>query len=141
YQEASIHLWNNFLKGKLRDKTDSYILQGCYFHLKNYIRKVNERSNVISIDARLGEEGEVRLGDVLSQAGVTSDCRENLHNKFLAEGILNNGFDGREKKLLSYFAEGLTTRMIGKRMGMSHVGVVKLMQKVRIKSRKHLDKI
>lgn len=42
YQEATIHLWSNFLKGKLSDKTDSYILQGCYFHLKNYIRKVND---------------------------------------------------------------------------------------------------
>lgn len=141
YQEASVHLWSNFLKGTLSDKTDSYILQGCYFHLKNYIRKVNERSNIISIDAALSTNEEATVEDVLGQYWSSPDCREELHNKFLAQSIQNNGFSPREKSLLVYFSQGLTTRDIGKRMGISHVSVVKLMQKVRVKARKHLDKI
>lgn len=141
YQEATIHLWSDFLKGKLSDKTDSYILQGCYFHLKNYIRKVNERSNIISIDAALSANGEATVEDILGKYWACPDCREELHNKFLAQSIRDNGFNPREKRLLTYFSRGLTTRDIGKRLGISHVSVVKIMQKIRDNSQKHLDKI
>ena len=141
YQEATIHLWNNFLKGTIRDKTDSYILQGCYFHLKNYIRKVNERPNIISIDAALNRDEESTVEDILGQYWACPDCREQLHNKFLAQSIQNNGSNPRERILLTYISQGLTTRDIGKRMGISHVSVVKLMRKARVKARKHLDNI
>lgn len=141
YQEATIHLWSNFLQGKLSDKTDSYILQGCYFHLKNYIRKVNERPNIVSMDAALNIDENTTVGDMLGEYWATEDCREELHNNFLAQSILNNGFKPKEKMLLRYFSQGLTTRDIGKRMGVSHVSVVKMLQKVRIKSQKYLDKI
>jgi len=141
YQEASIHLWSNFLKGKLSDKTDSYILQGCYFHLRNYIRKVNEHSNIISIDASLNTNDEATVEDLLGRYWSSPDCRQDLHNKFLAQSIRGNGFNPKEKRLIDYFSQGLTTRDIGKRMGISHVSVVKLMQKIRVKAQKHLDKI
>ena len=140
YQEATIHLWGNFIKGKLNDKTDSYILQGCYFHLKNYIRKINEHSNIVSIDAVLSSNEDATMEDVLGEFWASDDCREDLHNKFLAESIRNNGFNPREKRLLAYFSQGLTTRDIGKRMSISHVAVVKMMHKIRVKAWKHLDK-
>ena len=140
YQEAIVHLWTNFLRGKLCNKTDSYILQGCYFHLKNYIRKINERSNVISIDASLSLNEESTIEDILGKYWSCDDCRDELHNKFLAESIRNNGFNPKEKRLLEYFGQGMTTRDIGKKLGVSHVSVVKLMRKIRIKARKHLDK-
>jgi len=141
YQEASVHLWSNFLKGKLSDKTDSYILQGCYFHLRNYIRKVNEHSNIISIDASLNVNDEATVEDVLGKYWSCPDCREQLHSKLLVQSIRGNGFNPKEKRLLDYFSQGLTTRDIGKRMGISHVSVVKLMRKIRAKAQKHLDKI
>ncbi|MDD5120950.1 MAG: sigma-70 family RNA polymerase sigma factor [Candidatus Omnitrophica bacterium] len=141
YQEATVHLWTNFLRGKLCDKTDSYILQGCYFHLKNYIRKINERSNIISIDAALSLNEESTIEDILGKYWSCDDCRDELHNKFLTESIRNNGFNPREKKLFEYLGQGMTTRSIGKRLGISHVSVVKLMRKIRVKARKHLDKI
>ncbi len=140
YQEAIIHLWGNFLKGKLSDKTDSYILQGCYFHLKNYIRKVNERSNIVSIDAALGMDDNTTMENVLGEYWSCGDCREDLHNKLLAQSIRNNGFNRREKMLLEYFSQGLTTRDIGKRLEVSHVTVLKMMRKIRQKSFQHLDR-
>lgn len=140
YQEASIHLWSDFLKGKLSDKTDSYILQGCYFHLKNYIRKVNERANIVSIDGALNTDDEATVEDVLGEHWACPDCRQELHNKFLAQSIRDNGFNPKEKRLLDYFSRGMTTRDIGKRLGISHVSVVKLMQKIRAKAQKHLDR-
>lgn len=141
YQEATIHLWSSFMDGKLGDKTDSYILQGCYFHLKNYIRKVNERSNIVSIDAALNSDNELTMENVLGEYWACGDCRQDLHNKLLAQSIRDNGFNPREKRLLAYFSQGLTTRDIGKRMRVSHVSVVKMMRKIRAKSQKHLDKI
>ncbi|MDD5281500.1 MAG: sigma-70 family RNA polymerase sigma factor [Candidatus Omnitrophica bacterium] len=141
YQEATIHLWGSFLKGELGDKTDSYILQGCYFHLRNYIRKINERSNIVSIDAALNSNNEATVEDILGEYWACDDCRQELHNKFLAQSIRNNGFNPVEKRLLDYFSQGLTTRDIGKRMGVSHVTIVKMTQKIRVKSQRHLDKI
>lgn len=140
YQEAVIHLWSDFLKGKLSDKTDSYILQGCYFHLRNYIRKVNERSGIVSIDAVLSVDSDTTMGDVLGEHFACDDCREELHNKFLAQSIRNNGFSRREKMLLEYCSQGLTTRDIGKRLGVSHVTVLKMMGKIRRKSLQYLDR-
>ena len=48
FQEALEHLWMAFQDGSLGDKTDSYVLQGCYFHLKNYIRKTADKAKLIS---------------------------------------------------------------------------------------------
>jgi len=139
YQEAIIHLWSDFSRGKLSDKTDSYILQGCYFHLKNYIRKVNERSGMVSIEAALSGDSSATMEDVLGEYWSCEDCRQELHNKLLAQSIRNNGFSPREKMLLEYFSQGLTTRDIGKRMGVSHVAVLKMMGKIRQKSLRYID--
>jgi len=140
YQEATIHLWDSFLKGSIDGKTDSYILQGCYFHLKNYIRKVNERSGIISIDSTLEGDDQVTIEELLGEQWSCPDCRQELHNKFLVKSIQDNGFTKREKNLLNYFSQGLNTREIGKRMGVSHVSVIKMAQKVRIKAKRYLDK-
>jgi len=141
YQEATLHLWSDFLKGKLNDKTDSYILQGCYFHLKNYIRKVNERPNILSIEAALTADETASIEDILGKYCHTEDCRNTLHDKLLVQSLRNNGFNPKEKILLDYFSQGLTTRDIGRRMGVSHVSIVKLTQKIRAKAGRHLDKI
>ncbi len=141
YQEAIIHLWSNFLKDKLSDKTDSYILQGCYFHLKNYIRKNNDRFNIVSVNTVLSTNEGATMQDILGEFWACDDCRGDLHNKFLVHCIRNNGFNSKEIKLLDYFSQGLSTREIGKCMGVSHVSVVKMMKKIRVKSQKYLDKI
>jgi RNA polymerase sigma factor (sigma-70 family) len=142
YQEAILHLWNAFRQDKLADKTDSYILQGCYFHLKNYIRKINERLSVLSLESLLADEDGPTLEERLPLSSYGEDnIRESLNNKLLVEAIQNNGFDRREKKILMFFKDGLTTRDIGKRLGISHVSVVKMMAKIRVKSRAYVDKI
>ncbi|MDD2679795.1 MAG: sigma-70 family RNA polymerase sigma factor [Candidatus Omnitrophica bacterium] len=139
YQEAMLHLWNDFREGKLQDKTDSYILQGCYFYLKNYIRKVNEKFNSLSIEAMPGEGEGKRLEEILSLPAV-NDCRNHLNNKFICEDIQNNGFNPREKKILVFLREGLTMRQIGKKTGRSHVSVVKAVSRIRQKAMQYLDR-
>jgi RNA polymerase sigma factor (sigma-70 family) len=139
YQEALLHLWMDFRNGKLSDKTDSYVLQGCYFHLKNYIRTVQDKAHLDSLDA-LMNNNEESLN--LEQRLPVEDSQvyfERLENKLLAETIQNNGSSPREKYILSLFAQGLTTRQIGQRLGVSHVRVVKLAAVIREKSKKYLD--
>ena len=57
YQEMLSHLWERWRKGELGDKTDSYIIGSCYFHIKNYLRRFKEKTKLISLNEPLGEEG------------------------------------------------------------------------------------
>lgn len=138
YQEALIHLWQNSRSGSLNDKTDSYILQGCYFHLKNYIRKNRVKAKLVSIEENIGQ-GENSFEDLFLKDEKSPDLRERLNDLLLAETIFNNGFTLKEKKVLRYYAEGLTTRQIGERLGVTHVSVVKMTNRIREKSRKYID--
>jgi len=65
FQEALIQVWNRFSTGGLDDKTDSYILQGCYFYLKNYLRKNRDRSLLMSMASIMDQGGpeEVLFAD------------------------------------------------------------------------------
>lgn len=138
YQEALIHLWSSSNRGELADKTDSYILQGCYFHLKNYIRTHKEKAILVSLEAARGKEDSFDLEEVLCQE-MDNSGRTSLHYKMLVETIQNNGLTKREKEVFSLSLKGLTTREIGQRLGISHVRVVKLRGSIREKSRKYLD--
>lgn len=137
-QEAIIHLWVNFKAGRLAEKTQSYILQGCYFHLRNYIRKFSEKNTLLSLDSLINDDNEVTL-EGLIVLDDERDLRDVLNNNFLVEAIENNGFTIREKQILRFYKKGLTTREIGGRLSLSHVRIVKIMQNIRIKCRKYQD--
>ncbi|MFA5410808.1 MAG: sigma-70 family RNA polymerase sigma factor [Candidatus Omnitrophota bacterium] len=135
-QEALAHLWLDFQQGKLDDKTESYILQGCYFHLKNYLRKAGDKASLFSFEFMLNEEGEaLDLQNILPLESAEPD----YHSRFLIEQIRNDGLTKREKEVFEFSLEGLTTREIGLRLGISHVRVVKLKKKVKEKCKKYLD--
>jgi len=141
YQEALVGLWHDFNAGKLSDKTDSYILQGCYFHLKNYIRKMRAKAKMISLEALINnEDGYVTLKETLiAKEGNDGNYFDNLNDKLLADTIRNNGLTPREKNILGFYAEGLTTRQIGDKLGVSHVMVIKMTAKIREKCRQYID--
>lgn len=139
FQEALLHLWQDFNAGKLDDKTDSYILQGCYFHLKNYIRKEKNKTRLVSLQALLCEEQDrASLEDTLS----SEESRyffDSFNNKILIEEILNDGLTSKEKQVFSLFLAGHTTREIGRMLGISHVSVVKSSKKIKEKCQKFKD--
>jgi len=131
YQEALLHLWMDFQAGKLNDKTQSYILQGCYFHLKNYIRTVKVKANLISLNTLISSE-DTQLEEILP----VNDYRayfDILDSKFLVEKMQNNGLSKKEKEIIALFLRGLTVREIGRRLGISHVMVVKLKKRIKNK--------
>jgi RNA polymerase sigma factor (sigma-70 family) len=137
YQEALVHLWQDFCAGRLENKTDSYILQGCYFHLQNYIRKAKIWNIPVSLEAIINKEGVNLEESLFLKSEDAQSYYDDLNNRMLVDTIRNNGLTPREKNILSLYAEGLTTREIGKRIGVSHVRVVKLMGRIREKCSKY----
>jgi RNA polymerase sigma factor (sigma-70 family) len=128
YQEALVHLWNTYTMGVIEDKTDSYILQGCYYYLKNYLRKVRERVIIVSLNDPAGEDNKL-LEEILSSEGTSSF--DYLEGKLYAEAAIKQScLSAREQEVLSLLMEGMTVRETGSRLGISHVMVIKIKNKV-----------
>ncbi len=139
-QEALMHLWREHGSGGLAEKTDSYILQGCYFHLKNYVRTIKLRNRLVSIDEEEDGERDRPRSLLFRRAEEASrDYRAYLNDRLLADVIINNGLTAKEKALLPWLSLGLTTREIGRKVGVSHVAVVKMTKVIRGKCMKYLD--
>jgi len=143
YQEAVLQLWIDFSNGKLADKTDSYILQGCYFFLKNHIRMALDKTSLMSITMSFDEDGG-KSEEVLSfEEEISIDegvfAEEVLDMDVLLEEIFKNELSYKEKEVVFFYLQGWTTREIGERLGISHVSVVHLEKKIREKCKKLKD--
>ncbi len=96
--------------------------------------------NTLSLDALIGTETDLKMEELLELGDNGSDeYLRKLDNRLIAETIRNNGLEPKEKQILGFYAEGLTTRQIGERLGVSHVRVVKLTAIIREKCKKYLD--
>jgi RNA polymerase sigma factor (sigma-70 family) len=132
-QEALVHLWVSFQNGRLDDKTDSYILQGCYFHLKNYIRTSMDKVSISSMESPIDEDGAILEDVIASKDPMTID---QIEYDLLSEDVQSSSLDERELKIVDMSTEGLTLRQMGERLGISHVAVIKLKKKIRTKCEK-----
>ena len=134
YQEAVLQLWVDHNKGKLSDKTDSYILQSCYFYLKNYMRSLQDKTSLMSMNMPMGEGG-TEFQDVLSSQ-EEPPAEEGPDIDTLMERVFKNKLSRKEKEIVFFYLQGWTTREIGERLGISHVSIVKLEGKIREKCKK-----
>ncbi|MDD5136063.1 MAG: sigma-70 family RNA polymerase sigma factor [Candidatus Omnitrophica bacterium] len=132
FQEALEHLWIAYRNGALGGKTDSYVLQGCYFHLKNYIRKTMDRATLASASLSVDEDGPAIEDTLVSRYSGTEEA---IDNTLLAESIERIGLSKREERVLSLLLRGMTVREIGDDMGVSHVMVVKIKNRIKTKCR------
>ena len=123
YQEMAGHLWNNFKDGVPEGINDAYIIKGCEFHVLNYMRKQREKAYKISIEEPLNENGDT-LRETLCDGAESID--KTVDKKMLVDHIMNNGFSKREKEVFRLLLDGYTVREAGERLGISHVMVVKL---------------
>ncbi len=129
-QEALAHLWISFQDRKLENKTDSYVLQGCYYHLKNYIRTNTDKAKLISMESPIDGEGTMIKDMIASrEEPAYNDAEE---NGFL-ESIDTYGLSEREKEVVNLSLKGLTTREIGFELKVSHVSIIKMKRKIRYK--------
>lgn len=127
FDEMMAHLWERWRAGALEGKTESYIVQSCYFHMRNYIRVSGRNRGVLSIDDTCyvhdsGDEG-VSLADTVNDG--TRGLDDDAEGRELYETIMNNGFRPVEKEVVRYLTEGLTVREIGVRLHISHAMVLK----------------
>jgi RNA polymerase sigma factor (sigma-70 family) len=130
YQEALCHLWTDYGEGILEDKTDSYILQGCYFHLRNYLRKTKDHAIIVSLNTPVGEDG-VALEELLSVD--QGSYYDHLDSKLQIETAEKQYLTEREKNVLTLSLEDMSMREIGAKLGISHVMVLKIRNKIRDK--------
>ena len=129
-QEALAHLWISFQNRKLYDKTDSYILQGCYYHLKNYIRTNADKAKLISMESPIDDEGST-IKDIITSEGAST--YNDTEEKGFSESMDIYGLSEREKEIVRLSLKGLTTREIGFELDVSHVTIVKIKKKIRYK--------
>lgn len=130
FQEAITHLWLLSKADKLAGNTDSYILQGCYFHLRNLLRKITDKAKLVSLYS-LSENGDASLEEKLA-AKDPADKKEMEERVFLASAAVDS-LTAREKRALSLLLNGMTVREIGSKMGISHVMVIKLRKQIQEK--------
>ena len=133
-QEMRLHLWEEWKNGALENKTDSYIIQNLWFHSKNYIRKNREKRKTVSLYEEAGDDNCV-LENIIPNNLPPVD--EIVENNILIQKIKNNGLTDKEKEILHLRLEGYNLREIGKRAGMSHVRVYKVLSLI---IRKGLEK-
>jgi RNA polymerase sigma factor (sigma-70 family) len=130
YQEALTRLWVDFGEGSLGDKTDSYILQGCYYHLKNYIRKAQDNVTILSLTAPIGEDGRTIEESLSSDETSLFDY---LDGKLQLEMAEQKYLTEREKEVLSCLMDGMSMREVGSKLGISHVMVLKIRNRIKEK--------
>lgn len=132
YQEALCSLWEKYSKGELADKTDSFVLQGCFFFLKNHIRKVYKAIDAksTSLQALIDEEGHT-LEEILPLEHSHQDYLA-VEEKILLETIYAQ-LSERERKILELSIDDITTRQIGQSIGISHAMVIKIKNKIKDK--------
>ena len=127
YQEMTGHLWNKFKDGVPAGLNDTYIIKGCEFHILNYMRKEKEKIRRVSLEEPLNESGDT-LRETLQGNLMPLDVL--VDRKMLVDYIMNNGFSKREKDVFALLLEGHTVREVGEKLGISHVMVVKLKNKI-----------
>lgn len=132
YQEAVVYLWDKHNKDELHDKTDSFILQGCFFNMRNYIRTMHKSLDrkAVSMNIPINEDGNT-YEDLLADSNAETVSSDLVNRSLLRDvrGKLNE----RELRVLSYSYKGMTNREIGGEIGVSHVMVGKIMKKIRTK--------
>ncbi|MEW5758938.1 MAG: sigma-70 family RNA polymerase sigma factor [Candidatus Omnitrophota bacterium] len=123
YQEMCLHLWNNFKDGVPPEFNDAYVIRGCEFHILNYLRKNREKVKFVSIDEPIDDNANT-IKDML--VDTKEPLKQYVNRKITMEYISNNGFSKMEKDVFAFLMEGFTVREIGKKIGVSHVYVIKL---------------
>lgn len=116
-------LWAQWRTGKLDDKTESYIVQACYFHLRNYLRKAKDMYACISIDAGPAEEGRNLKDSIPDAVPAVPEYVEG--NNAVARTMDAGGLNRMERIVFEMLLCGYTVREIGEKLDVSHTMVVK----------------
>jgi len=133
FQEMCIYLWQNYSDGLPIGINESYVIKGCEFHLKNFLRKGRPKAMISSLDEVISSRGQT-LGDILEDE--KANFRLSIEDKLTVDEIKNLGLTEKENSVISYLLKGYTVRDIAKEIGISHVMVLKHKKNITKKWRK-----
>ena len=134
YQEAVLHLWQEWKDNILEDKTDSYILQGCYYYLKNYLRRTCKKDDIRSLSLNKSINDTAQELEQILACEDSERAFETVDENLLKENI-EKQLTLKEKQIFELLFSGFTSREIGAKFGISHVMVIKMKKKIRKKCR------
>jgi len=131
-QEALVHLWlaEHHQPGQSR----SWYLQGCVFHLKNFLRKGRSIDSIKRRRENPGSLDECDESPPTLEAGSPVELRDepDPHTDVLSAvalrevlQLLAHDLDPRGKAILSCLADGLSAREIASKLKLSHTAVIK----------------
>ena len=127
FQETSLHLWDRYQKGEIAGKNDAYLVQSCKFHILNYLRKNKPGVLLVSMDELMSDDGDTlkdTIPDIKAQP-IASTVSDEMQ---VAE-IRDSSASDKETTIMKLLEEGHTVREIGKKLGISHVMVIKYKKK------------
>ncbi len=132
-QEMRLYLWEQYQSGRIEGNTDSYILQGCWFHVRNYLRVADNKVRVTSLDEPVNEteSEDMTLKDVIED--TARPLYDVLNWRMIYESINNNGLTIREKDVFRLRMQGYTMREAGGILHISGKRVFKLQDNIRRK--------
>ena len=122
FQEMCLYLWQHYGNGLPIGINEGYVIKGCEFHIKNFLRKGGPKVVFSSIDELIAPGG-LTLGDMLEDK--QGDFRSSIDNELSVDEISGMGLTDKEKTVLSYLLKGYTVREIANELEVSHVMVVK----------------
>ena len=133
-QEALIHLWQ--VQEQNPGQTKNWYLQNCRYRLLHYLalgRSVDSpKRRASQVHPSVHDENEE---DWLDRFQGSDTVLEDVSARDILSS-LSKVLTPREIAVLQWLAEGLGTREIGKRLGISHPMVIKLRRKIAVLARK-----
>ena len=127
-QEALIHLWQ--IQEQNPGQTRNWYLQNCRFHLLHYLalgRSLDSPKRRASQVHPLEQEEE--LDDWLDRFEGSDSVLQDVSARDILASLAKL-LSQREMSILEWLAEGLGTREIAKRLGISHPMVIKHRRKI-----------
>lgn len=137
FQEAVIHLWQR--EKEHPGQSQSWYIQSCWLHLQNHLRKGRSVDSgkhgwtaLLTVEAdegreaQAGEDGEVQADE--DREEIEAGIPDTLFAQVCARDViseLSKWLTPVEKQILNLGFEGLSSRGIALRLGLSHTTVVK----------------
>jgi RNA polymerase sigma factor (sigma-70 family) len=133
-QEALIHLWQ--VQEQTPGQTRNWYLQNCRFHLLHYLALGRSLDSPKRRASQVHpSDHEEELDDWLDRFEGDDTVLQDVSARDMLES-LSKLLSQREMSILQWLAEGLGTREIAKRLGISHPMVIKHRRKIAALARK-----
>ncbi|MDP8254090.1 MAG: LuxR C-terminal-related transcriptional regulator [Candidatus Kaelpia aquatica] len=133
FQEMCIYLWQQYRYGLPIGINESYVVKGCEFHLKNFLRKGRPKIVLSSLDESICSGG-ITLVDILEDD--KADSKSRIEARLTIDDIKDLGLTDKENSVLSLLLKGHTMREIAVKLDVSHVMVLKYKNNIRKKWKK-----